>query len=228
MTYPAQPPDHKRQSRITELQIYLGRNTLKVAILLVLVTGGIFAFIIQANQWREVQKPANPKRINNDRQRSRYSQDDCANNPHCRQLKRIYDEGGASKEAIRKNILAAHKNVTFEQVQENAAQYEGLPWAFEGKITDIIYHQKNGTGDYILAEVIIGEDPGKLISVKGDFATDFVENDYVYVVGYLTGTSHPRLGPSNPKYRGNVPSLSARALLKPSEAEEFLNGSGAN
>jgi hypothetical protein len=98
----------------------------------------------------------------------------------------------------------------------------------EGKIVDIIGQEKRGIGDYSLADVIIGDDPAKQLSVRGDFATDIAENDHVYVVGYITGTSHPRLGASSRKYAGNVPSLSARALLKPSEATNLLKGSSTN
>jgi hypothetical protein len=222
-----------RPIRANGFFIWLYKNMVRVGILLVLVVGGMIAFAIQDMSRRhgageEAREPATPKLTSKDRQRSRYSHGDCDKDPHCRQLKRIYDEGGASEEAIRNNILAADKTVRFEQLQESAARYEGTPWAFEGKIIDIIYQEKRGTGDYILADVIVGVDEGKRVSVKGDFATDFAENDYVYVVGYITGTSHPRPGPNNPKYSGKVPSMSVRALLKPSEAREILNRYGAN
>jgi hypothetical protein len=188
-----------------------------------------FQYSIRRQEARaEAGTEAKTERTNKDRRELRYGHADCLKDPHCRQFKRIYAEGGASKEAIRKNLLAADKTVTFEQLQEDAARYEGTPWAFEGKIIDIIFQERRGTSDYILADVIIGDDPARQISVKGDFATDFVENDYVYVVGYITGTSHPRLGPSGLKYKGKVPSLSARALLKPDEARDILKAFGTN
>jgi hypothetical protein len=70
--------------------------------------------------------------------------------------------------------------------------------------------------------------PQKLLSMRGDFATDVALNDYVYVVGYITGTSRHRLGPSGLKYSGKVPDLSVRALLKPSEARELLARNATN
>lgn len=228
MTKPAHSKNQERQSRTTELYIFLGRNMVRVGILLVLVAGGIIAFIIQIQGTNQRQAAREAVKPEYDWQEARYNSPECAADPHCRLLKRIWKEGGTSQEAIRKNILDADKTVTFEQLQEDAARYEGTPWAFEGKIIDILWQDRRGIGDYILADVIIGEDPGKQLSVRGDFATDFAENDYVYVVGYITGTSHPRLGSSSLKYKGKVPALSARALLKPSEAREFLSGSGTN
>ncbi|MEW6210702.1 MAG: hypothetical protein AB1631_20220 [Acidobacteriota bacterium] len=231
MIKPAHSKDQERQSRMTELYVYLGRNMVRVAILLALIAVGIIAFIIQIqgmNQRQAVREPVKPEWTGNDWQKTRYNSPQCAADPHCRLLKRIWEEGGASREAIRKNILAADKTVTFERLQEDAARYEGTPWAVEGKIIDIVGQDRRGMGDYILADIIIGGDPGKQLSVRGDFATDFSENDYVYVVGYITGTSHPRLGPGSLKYKGKVPALSARALLKPSEAREFLSVSGTN
>ena len=201
----------------------------QAAVFLVLLAAGIIIFLIQDNSWRKaVPKVVKAKWTDKDWQESRYGHVGCDKDPHCRQLKRIYAEGGASREAIRKNMLAADKTVTFEQLQENAARYQGTPWAFEGKIVDIIWQDRRGIGDYIVAAIIIGEDPGKQLSVRGDFATDFVENDYVYVVGYITGTSQPRLGPSSLTYPGKVPSLSARALLRPSEASDLLRGTWTN
>jgi hypothetical protein len=224
-----QTKNQQQHGRATDFYIYLARNIVQIGILLALVVGGIIAFIVQDIEGRqEVRKVVKPELANKDWLEWRYGHADCARDPYCRQLKRICAEGGASQEAIRENILAADKTVTFEQLQENAARYEGTPWAFEGKIIDIIYQDSRGIADYVLADVIIGDDPGKQISVKGDFTTDFAENDYVYVVGYMTGTSHPRLGPSSMKYKGNVPGLCARALLRPSEARELLKESGTN
>jgi hypothetical protein len=222
MTGPARTKN-QRHGSATAFYIYLARNMVQIGILLALVIGGLILFLIQEMKGQqEVRKGVKPESTNKERRKSRYGGADCDKDPYCRQLKRIDAEGGASPEAIRENILAADRTVTFEQLQQNAARYEGTPWAFEGKIIDIIFQDSRGISDYILADIIIGDDPGKQISVKGDFTTHFAENDYVYVVGYITGTSHPRLGPSSMIYRGNVPSLCARALLRPSEAREFL------
>lgn len=226
MTKPTQTYGQQRST--TGFYIWLGRNMIQVVILFVLVAGGIFTFLSKDLIWsKEVPKAEKPQSVDKDRLASRYGQDDCTQDIHCRQFKRIHAEGGASREAIRQHLLAADKTVTFEQLQEDAARYEGTPWVFEGKIVDILWQEKRGNGNYILADIIIGDDASKQLSVKGDFATDFVENDYVYVVGYTTGKSHPRFG-SNPHRYGNVPSLSARALLKPSEATQLLKETSTN
>jgi hypothetical protein len=226
MTKPTQTKG--QQSSTTGFFIWLSRNMIQVGILFVLVAGGIFTYLIKDLSWsKETPKAVTPTSNDKDLQASRYSQDDCVNDIHCRQFKRIHAEGGASREAIRQHLLAADKTVTFEHLQENAARYEGTPWVFEGKIVDILWQENRGIGDYILADIIIGDDPSKQLSVKGDFATNFAENDYVYVIGYTTGKSHPRFGP-NPHRYGNVPSLSARALLKPSEATDLLKETGTN
>ncbi|HEX5735900.1 MAG TPA: hypothetical protein VF131_23945 [Blastocatellia bacterium] len=225
MNQPAGRRDYQQQSRSTELFIYLSENIVQVGILLVIVACGAIAYVVldmsEKVKPRAVEKP---KWTNNNWLDMRYGDADCAKNAQCRQLKRIYAEGGASQEAVRKNLLEADRSVTFEQLQENAPQYEGIPWAFEGKIHDIIGEEKRGIGDYILAEIRLGDDPGKLLAVRGDFRTDFRENDPVYVVGYLTGTSRPRLGASALKYSGKVVGFSARAFLRPSEAREILSG----
>jgi hypothetical protein len=229
MTKSTQTNGRQQPGRATEFYIWLASNSIQIGILCVLLAGGIITFLMKDIVWRkEVPKASVPVWTDKDWQGTRYGQSDCVNDRHCRQLKRIYAEGGQSPEALRKNLLEADKTLTFEQLQENAARYEGTPWAFEGKIIDILWQDNRGKGDYILADVIIGEDPEKQLSVRGDFTTNLVENDYVYVVGYITGTSHPRLGPNPKHYKGNVPSLSARALLKPSEAKDLLQGTGTN
>ena len=222
--------EREQKSWTRNLYIYLGRNMVQVGILSVLVVGGIITLILQdIDKRQEVRKEVKPAWTNKDWLKMKYGRDNCARDPYCRQLKRIWEEGGASEEAIRKNILAADKSLTFEQVEQNAARYEGTPWAFECKIFDIVAHEKRSTGEYILAEVIVEDDPERRIAVKGDFSTGFVENDYVYVVGYFTGTSHPRFGPRNPRSRNlKVVGMAARAMLKPGEAREILNSSRTN
>ena len=228
MTKRSHPTLHQPNSENSDFFIWLGRNMVPIAVLLVLLVGGIIVFLIKnTSTTKETPKTATAKSIDKSSQDARYLGADCDKNAYCRQLKRISAEGGRSLEAIRQNLLVADKNVTFQQLQEDAAKYEGAAWAFEGKIVDIIGQEKRGIGDYILADIIIGDDPAKQLSVKGDFATDFAENDSVYVVGYITGTSNPRFGPNRQNY-GSVPGLSARALLKPSEARDLLERTVTN
>lgn len=228
MTNRCHPSLHQPNSEHSGFFIWLGRNTVPIAVLLVLLVAGIIVLLIKnTSTTKEAPKTANAKSIDKSSQDARYLGADCEKNAHCRQLKRISAEGGRSPEAIRQNLLAADKNVTFKQLQENAAKYEGTAWAFEGKIVDIVGQEKRGIGDYILADIIIGDDPAIQLSVKGDFATDFAENDSVYVVGYITGTSSPRFGANRQNY-GSVPGLSARAFLRPSEARDLLERTATN
>jgi hypothetical protein len=105
-----------------------------ISVVLVLLVGGIIVFLIQDANWsKATTKMVNAKWTDKDWQGTRYGQDDCDKDAHCRQLKRIYADGGSSSEAIRKNLLEADKTVTFEQLQENAARYEGKPWALKAR-----------------------------------------------------------------------------------------------
>ncbi|HZM85749.1 MAG TPA: hypothetical protein VFF31_04245 [Blastocatellia bacterium] len=218
-----------QQNANTDFFIWLGSNTVPIALLLVLIVGGAIFFLIK-NTSTVKEAPTttlNVKRTDKDVLHHRYARADCDENAYCRQLKRIYVEGGASKEAIRQNLLAADKSLTFQQLQEDPAKYEGTPWAFEGKIVDIVAQEKRGMDDYIVADIIIGGDPAKQLSVRGDFRSDVAENDIVHVVGYLTGRSHPRFGPNREGY-GRCPDMSARTFLKPGEANDLLARTGTN
>jgi hypothetical protein len=173
MTNPTQTNGQQRQSASTDLFVWLGRNPVQVVVLLVLLGGGVTVFLFQAQSsgkdGKKAVVAAKPKWTDKNWQESRYFQDDCAKNPQCRQLKRIYEEGGASQEALRKHMLEVDTTITFEQLQENAERYEGRAWAFEGKIVNILWKDKRGIGDYILAEIIVGDDPAKTPLDEGRF-----------------------------------------------------------
>jgi hypothetical protein len=199
--------------------LYLGQNPIPLVILLVLVVGGIVVVLFQTTRitTKDVPPPVKREWTNDDWLRSRYSGADCVKDPFCRQLKRIFEDGGASRQAVLNNMTAVNKSLTFAQIQDDAASYEGTPWAFEGKIYDILAAESRAIGKNFLAEISVGGDPAKIVTVKGDFEITFGENEEVYVVGYLTGTSGPRLGPMGLKHPGKIVGMSARALRRPNE-----------
>jgi hypothetical protein len=201
--------------------LFLGRNPIQVAILLVLVVGGIVVLLFQNMKAEEPPKPVKREWKKDDWLRSRYSGADCVNDPHCRQLKRIFEEGGQTTQAVVTHMMSADKSLRFESVRDDAARYEGKAWVFTGKIYEILANSSTGTGDQLIASINVDGDPAKTVSVRGDFATKFAVNDEVVVVGYLTGASYPRLGPASLKYSGKIPSMSLRALLKPNVAVQL-------
>jgi hypothetical protein len=136
--------------------------------------------------------------------------------PYNRMLRRIESEGGASPGAIRVNIQAADKSVTYEHLKKNADRYSGTPWAFEGRIINIVEEKDLNGEDQTLALIAMGEDEAKLMWVIGSFTSEFIENNYVYVVGYIAGVIKTKAGSS-------VPALSARAMLRPREGAQVLN-----
>lgn len=158
---------------------------------------------------------------------TRYRSPECAADPSCRQLKRIWEEGGASEEAVAANLDAADSALTFDEVEEDAGRYEGTAWSFKGTIADVIAHETRGRGDYIVADLHVDGDPGQLVAVRGDLLTEVGENDRVVVVGYLNGTSRARPGSPPLEYRGRrVVDMSARAILTPGEARELGAATG--
>jgi hypothetical protein len=151
---------------------------------------------------------------------------DYYNHPVNRMLKKIREEGGASREAIRENILAADKSVTIEDLKKNPEAHAGTPWAFKGKVIKI-YESRDGFGlDKTTAKILIEGDPERSIWVIGNFTTYFSRDSYVYAVGYIAGMTYRERDRDFMTPDEIVPVLSARALMKPSEARELIDGSG--
>ena len=59
------------------------------------------------------------------------------------------------------------------------------------------------------------------MKVTANFTTEFVDKDEVYVAGYLTGNYSYT---SEAGWNITIPSIDARAILKPSEAARILAG----
>jgi hypothetical protein len=123
-----------------------------------------------------------------------------------------------SEEGIRQNILAATEDpqITYEQLKKNADRYDGEPWAFTGKIFQI-----QESGGQTLALVSLDAWGSKIVAVKANFTTDFVEKDRVYVVGYVTENYAYT---SVAGWNLSVPAVDARAILKPAEAARIKAG----
>ena len=231
MSQPAWNRNSQQQTGSGGFFVWLGDNIIPVGVLLVLIAVGITAFLALKNTGRQGTSEAEEKPqltlkdFRDARSGSPYADADCTKDLHCRQLKRISADGGASPEAVRKNLLAADRSITFEQLQANANRYAGTAWAFEGKIQDTSGHDKN-FGYYSRPMLTIEVGPGKRIYVSGELESRFSAGDYVYVVGYIAGANYPQL--SSMKNETVVPSVTARALLTPSEAREILYGPGTN
>jgi hypothetical protein len=123
-----------------------------------------------------------------------------------------------SEEGIRQNILAATDDpkITYEQLKKNADKYEGEPWAFAGKVFQI-----QESGEHTFALISLDTWGNKIVAVKANFTTDFVEKDQVYVVGYLAGDySYTSVA----QWSLTVPAMDARAILKPSDAARIKAG----
>jgi hypothetical protein len=129
------------------------------------------------------------------------------------EIRRKLAEGGATESAIRDNIQDVDPKITYEQVKKNADKYIGKSWAFKGKIYSI--YEKDGQ-----TNSVISLDPwgNKLIWVIGDFTTDFVEKNQVFVVGYITGNYSYK---SIAGWDITVPAVAARAMLKPNDAAKI-------
>lgn len=129
-----------------------------------------------------------------------------------KQVNRINSEG-SSDEQIAQNIADVDKSITYEQLKKNASKYVGKPWAFKGKILQI--QEKDGR---TFALVTLNEWQQKNVWVDGDLITDFVDNQQVYVVGYLAGDKSYT---SIQNWQITIPSLAIRAMIKPSEVSKY-------
>jgi len=122
-----------------------------------------------------------------------------------------------SEEGIRLNMLqAAEGKITYEHLKKNADSYEGEPWTCTGRVFQI---QESGGQTFAL--VSLDSWGSKLMAVKANFTTEFLEKDQVTVVGYLTGNySYTSVA----GYNMTVPAMDARAILKPSDATRIKVG----
>jgi hypothetical protein len=105
------------------------------------------------------------------------------------------------------------KSITYEKLKKNADKYDSYGWAFTGKVFQI-----QEQGGKTAALVSLDAWGNKMMWVTANFATEFVEKDQVYVVGYLAGDySYTSIAGWNV----TVPAIEARAILKPSEANRI-------
>ena len=128
------------------------------------------------------------------------------------QIARIGAEG-ISEEAVRANILAADKTITYAHLKKNAAKHATKPWSFTGKILEI-QEVDGGT----VARIGLDAWGSQAIYVAGPITTDFLENNRVFVVGYLAG-EYSYTSVAN--YNMSIPAVAARAMMKPAEAAKY-------
>jgi hypothetical protein len=227
MFQPARRDEREQHSEPIEIYTWLRRNIGPVGVVLILGAIVLIALVIQESTRRELnKKPTIDPEVAKKQMEEAFA--DYYNHPVNRMLKRIREEGGASREAIRENILAADKTVTIEELKKNAEAHAGTPWAFNGKVAKI-YESRDGFGlDKTTAKILIEGDPGKPIWVIGNFTTYFSEDSYVYAVGYIAGITYRERDRDFLTPDEIIPVLSARALVKPSEARVFLDGPETN
>jgi hypothetical protein len=118
-----------------------------------------------------------------------------------------------SEEGIRQNIEDTNKSITYAHLKKNAERYHGEPWSFTGKIQQIFESDGKTT-----ALISLDDWGSKPIWVRANFTTEFIENNRVFVVGYLSGNySYTSIAGWNM----TVPALDARAMLKPNEVAKY-------
>jgi hypothetical protein len=124
-----------------------------------------------------------------------------------------YDKDELTRQTI---LAAADSKITYEQLKKNADRYTGEPWAFTGRVFQI-----QESGGQTSALVSLDAWGNKIVAVRADFTTDFVEKDQVYVVGHLAGDySYTSVA----QWSVTVPAIEASAILKPSEAARLKAG----
>ncbi|HEX8565409.1 MAG TPA: hypothetical protein VF648_07030 [Pyrinomonadaceae bacterium] len=118
-----------------------------------------------------------------------------------------------SEAAIRANVAEVDKSITYEHLKKNADRYSGKAWMFKGKILQV-FEQNGQTG----ARVSLDDWGNKPVWVACNCTTDFVENDRVFVVGYLTGTYSYT---SQANWEITIPALAARAILSSKDSVKY-------
>lgn len=113
-------------------------------------------------------------------------------------------------------LASEDPKVSYEQLKKNADCCKSQAWVFTGRIFQI--QESEG---HTFALVSLDEWGNKMVAVKADFTTDFVEKDQVTVVGYVDDNySYTSVA----GWELTVPAIDARAILKPSEAARIKAG----
>ncbi|MCP9496263.1 MAG: hypothetical protein MSG64_17605 [Pyrinomonadaceae bacterium MAG19_C2-C3] len=112
-------------------------------------------------------------------------------------------------DALREITKSIDPQITYSHLIKNPDRYKGQPWAFSGRVLQITELEGKTT-----ALIMLDPYGQKNVYVIADFITDFVENNQVYVVGYISG-SHSYTSQAN--YNLTVPLITASAIVKPSE-----------
>ncbi len=123
------------------------------------------------------------------------------------------DNEGYSDELIAKNISDINNDITYKHLKKNSQKHAGKEWAFTGKILEI--QEVEGR---TVSRIGIDAWGNDAVFVAGNFTTDFVQGDRVYVVGYLAGDYSYE---SQAGWNINIPSLAARAMMKPNEKAKY-------
>lgn len=124
--------------------------------------------------------------------------------------------GKADDDDLRDLIGEANKNrdITFAHLKKNADRYKLRPWRFRGRILEIAE-----SGGDTRARISLDSYGRSVMYVEAKFSTDFVENNFVEVLGLLAGSFDYT---SQAGWHITVPAITAAAIEKPGALEKRL------
>jgi hypothetical protein len=135
-----------------------------------------------------------------------------------RYFRYIENSGGQSAESISNNIRAIDPALTYEHLTKDIERYEGQAWGFNGRILLITESKSTTGGRHTQALVGARGSQDKPVYVRAIFATDFLDGQSVYVVGYIAGRYRHTLPNGAEVF---FPALAARAILKPGDVARY-------
>ncbi len=115
----------------------------------------------------------------------------------------------SNPDTLREITKSIDPELTYSHLIKNPDRYKGQPWAFSGRVLQITELEGKTT-----ALIMLDPYGQKNVYVTADFITNFVENNQVYVIGYING-SYSYTSQAN--YNLTVPLITASAIVKPSE-----------
>lgn len=120
--------------------------------------------------------------------------------------------------AVLRESLGNAETIHYAHLKKNAAKYGGRPWAFTGRILQII--EQGGTTIARL-QVLHGDDDysDDVIFIEAPFETEFLVKNRIDVVGYLAGTKEYT---SQAGWNIEVPALAAISMTKPGQLTKYM------
>jgi hypothetical protein len=129
------------------------------------------------------------------------------------QLARIEADGGQTDEAVLRNFLEYDDSITFDRIKKNPIPYFGKACLMHGKIIQISENENQ-----TWAQVALNSSYSYIIYIKANFTTNFVEDDMVYILGYL---ADPEPNSSKGGWVSTLPALAARKIMNYKERRQL-------